>query len=62
MENWIISSCEGPVDCGSYGGSLVGLGASDIIITSDPHMYLYSERNLQSPRCSCFYCIKGGIL
>ena len=43
MENWIISSCEGPVDCGSYGGSLVGLGASDIIITSDPHMYLYSE-------------------
>ena len=51
MENWIISSCEGPADCGSYGGSLAVLSTSDIIINSDPHMYLYSERNLESPRC-----------
>lgn len=51
METWTISSCEGPEDCGSYNGSMVGLNPSELIITSDPHMYLFSEKMMQSPKC-----------
>lgn len=51
MDDWTISSCEGPENCGSYSGSMVGINSSEFIITSDPHMYLFSERMMQSPKC-----------
>ena len=42
---------EGPEGCGSYNGSLVGLGNGEMVLTSDPNMYLFSERMFDSPTC-----------
>ena len=46
-----IIDIEGPEDCGGNGGSLIMLNPSEIIITVDPHIYLYSSRMVAQPRC-----------
>ena len=51
LEEGTIASVEGPEDCGGYNGSIVMLNSSEMIISQDPHMYLYSERVLKPPKC-----------
>ena len=42
---------DGPDDCGGHGGSLLMLTPDEIIITVDPHIYLYSSRMVTQPSC-----------
>ena len=51
MNSLTISSFEGPADCGSYNGSLVWLRNAELVITSDPSIFLFSERRIESPKC-----------
>ena len=51
MESWSINQSENPSNCGSFGGTIVGLNSSELIIASDPHLYLYSEKIVVSPKC-----------
>ena len=51
LERRTILEFEGPEGCGSYNGSLVGLGNGEMVLTSDPNMYLFSERMFDSPTC-----------
>ena len=47
----VITSCRGPEECGSSNGSMLILNEEEILITADPHIYLYSGRIVQSPTC-----------
>jgi hypothetical protein len=51
LEDGTIASVEGPEDCGGYNGSIVMLNTSEMIISQDPHMYLYSDRVLKPLHC-----------
>ena len=46
-----IKLCVGPEECGSYNGSIVVINSEELIITTDPRMYLFSERIVQSVIC-----------
>ena len=48
---WRIEKCEGPEGCGAYGGSIAMLNSKEMILTGDPHMFLFSERILEPPKC-----------
>lgn len=51
MNTMNVSSLEGPEDSGSYNGTIAWLNHGEMVLTSDPSMYLYSERVIESPKC-----------
>ena len=51
IEEGKVEKIEGPEDFGGNNGSIVMLNGDEMIITVDPHIYFYSERMLQSPKC-----------
>ena len=51
LDEGTIDCIEGPEDFGGNNGSIVMLNPDEMIITADPHIYLYSDRIVQSPKC-----------
>ena len=46
-----ISNFVGPANCGSYNGSIALINDAELVIMSDPSIFLYSERRINSLKC-----------